>query len=155
MRKFSTSNEKLWQTCLARYDNCGLSLLDKYEQAIAAFLNYDGKLYGIKPEPVDAENAPVTATLLTISQSHNWRQYLGAEPIQLTGSEPTKLDLPALLTLKPQDLFGVVATPYNYNVLIPNAQATQINVPRLSGYALMAMSRELSRREVHYTETVY
>ncbi|HWY33503.1 MAG TPA: hypothetical protein VNX68_02580 [Nitrosopumilaceae archaeon] len=165
MTGFAPTNKPLWQLCLAhavRRQGGSHNNWITRQSAINYYLRYNGGFANSKPNNSNdrltqinllaSRGIPVTASLMARSLAHQWRQFLAHESVLFdTGAASTEnSNLP--LILKPQGYFGIKASAFGYELLLPNAKNTRIMISRAMGYTLMSLSRELSRRETKYTD---
>lgn len=163
MLKFAPTNKPLWQVALAQaiqhHGNSHNNWLTRHS-AINFYMKYGGGFANPKPLPINtnkldminnlkSHGIPITASLMARSLDHRWLQYLGHETIALEAADQLS-NLP--LIIKPQGYFGIKASAFGYELMLPNARNTRIMISRDIGYTLMSLSRELSRRETKFTE---
>jgi hypothetical protein len=128
------------------------------QAAINFYLECDGGFLNRQPRPtpradrlnlvnqLKTRGVTITASLMARSLAHSWHEYLGHEAVELTAAENKSF------ILKPRGYFGIKASAFGYELMLPDARNTRVMIPHNIGYTLMSLSRELSRRETKFRE---
>jgi hypothetical protein len=163
MDQFSPINKPLWQVALATAQRQHAAEQDRWrvrQTAVEFYLHNQGEFATAKPQPMAREHrlaltnllvrrgVVINASLMARSLNHQWRQYLGHDTVALATVQATSMPL----IIRPQQYFGIRASAFGYELLLPDARNSRIMVPSHIGYTLMSLSRQLSIRETKYRD---
>jgi len=163
--EFAPNNPPLWQVALAasmRHHQLPHDAWRVRADAVEFYTEYGGEFRNDNPMQ-DVGNHPgkalvanlfsnqgleLTASLLSRSMNYQWRQYIGASPVELADVES-----PASFPLRRNDYFGIRASPLaGYDIMLPRRRNMRIIITAHAGHTLMSLSRVLSFREARYRD---
>jgi hypothetical protein len=165
-KELTPNNSALWQHAIAATrEKLPDKPHDNWEsrvQAIAWYYNMGGRFINTRPasqfadtnltqevkNTLSTRGVELTANLMQHSLSYQWREYLGHTKVVIQPPNDASPKMPCEIAAN--DLFGIKADVGGYSILFPDATNTRFTIPHLAGYALISLSRALSRRETKF-----
>lgn len=155
-------NAELWQQVLAASMQKYAKPHDHWkvrQRTVRRYLTKNGKFTDLPTTASDrllianalsTQGIVVTANLMARSLDHQWRQYLGTATISF---DDFSENVTEPLILRKNNYFGIKPhATLGYELMLPTNRNTRIVLPLDTGYTLISLSRELSRRETKFAD---